>query len=82
MPSELEMQNYLKNHKKFRVNVGDKVVVFRTAHNEENGWNNSWPSGMDSSVGKTLKVEHDYGVSGFYMNDGYSYPYFVLKILR
>ena len=83
MPNNLDTpETYLKHHKRFRANIGDNVFVFRSAVDNENGWYNSWSSDMDNTVGRTLKIIWDAGKYGFGMDNGFRYPYFVLKIVR
>lgn len=63
---------------------GDMVRVIRRAETHELGWNNSWYYLMDSAVGKTYFVSAVYGVLGVSLKgaDGYSYPYFVLELVK
>lgn len=63
--------------------VGDRVRVTRSASSYEDGWNASFNSTMENSVGKTGVIERDVGASGFSVriNHGclWNYPYFVLE---
>ena len=63
--------------------VGDTVKVTRVAKTHEGGWNNSWTPDMDSTVGYTRTISKitQWGVR-FVEAGGYSYPYFVLEIVK
>lgn len=65
-----------------RIERGDTVKVLRIAKNEENGWGTGWVPNMDKSIGKILTVEEDRQLKGFRLSDGYSYPFFVLELIR
>ncbi len=43
------------------------------------GWENSWESCMNDKVGTIMIITNIDDDSGVYLNDGYGYPYFVLK---
>ena len=59
---------------------GDYVKVTRKAKDYEDGWGSVWNNSMTKSVCKTLKVKeillpNEYVI----LENGYSYPYFVLE---
>mgnify|MGYP001559844297 CR=1 FL=1 len=77
------MGNYLEEHNKCGLRVGDKVKVFRLAFNYENDWNNVWIEEMDNSLNKEYIIRRDYKEKGFeILIDNHEYcnfPYFVLE---
>jgi hypothetical protein len=80
-------RKYLKEHYASGLKVGDWVKVLRAAKDHARGWNNSWPSVMNKSVGKVLRIIEDNGVFGFTLRDGLvmiglAYPWFILKRVR
>ena len=79
-----KQDEYLENHNKFELKIGDKVKVLRIAETKENGWWTSWNNlAMDKYVGQILTYQQDLGGIGFRCKsqDGecYNYPYFVLE---
>ena len=62
--------------------VGDTVRVTRVAKSLEFGWDNSWITAMNASVGKTFTVRTiNDGTSGIQLEDSdeCNYPFFVLE---
>lgn len=62
---------------------GDYVKVTRKAKDYEDGWGSVWNNSMTKSVCKTLKVKeillpNEYVI----LENGYSYPYFVLEKIK
>jgi len=75
-------EEYVENHKKCGIKVGDFVKILRTAETEEAGWDNAWVEEMDDSGGHKFGVLSDCKGHGFCLEDGqvnYKYPYFVLE---
>lgn len=78
------MSNYLEMHNNCGLKVGDEVTVTRAARNYEQGWKNTWESGMDVFIGEVGVISKDRGNAGFIVNFGnghrsYMYPCFVLE---
>ena len=76
---EVRQYNWLKAND---IGEGDKVRIVRKAEGYKDGWDNSWPAGMDNEVGKVGFVVEDNGNKGIVVDtDGghWSYPYFVLE---
>ena len=74
------------------IDVGDTVRIMRKAECHELGWNTSWPSTMDSYVGKEFTVtensakgsaDYHYGY-GYRVKHltGYWFPWFVLELVE
>ena len=68
------------------IKVGDKVRIVRKADPDEDGWNNSWNTAMDDSVGKIGVVTgfeksfQDRGIRVSLLKGvTWLYPYFVLE---
>ena len=79
-----KLHEYLENHNKSGIVVGDKVKLLRSAQGNENGWNCSWNKfAMDKYVGQILTISEDRDVKGFKAKsedgDFYMYPFFVLE---
>lgn len=70
---------YIEEQDTANFKLGDEVIVMRTARNNERGWSNVWCDNMTLSVGEIYTVKRIVGLSGIYLSDGYSYPYFVLR---
>ena len=67
----------------FDAKVGDEVKVLRKAKSKENGWGQVWSKmGMDSTVGKTLKVKMIHPSDGYLLENDYYYPFFVLEPMQ
>lgn len=75
---------YLTLHNACGIEVGDTVKVLRKAETDEMGWNNSWTTSMNKSIGKEFKVLRDANKRGFEISDsfGLSYPFFVLELVK
>lgn len=62
------------------IQVDSLVQVMFVAEDFENGWLNNWSPLMDEATGKIFTVsttdEEGWGIK---LDDGYYYPYFVLK---
>ncbi len=78
-----KLTEYQKQQKKWvkenKVKAGSKVKVLRAAIEGEEGWDNSWQSSMNKSVGEILTIERI--CEDIEMVEGYGYPYFVLEIV-
>ena len=75
-----EKEAYLVLHKASGIKVGDRVKVLRKAADYEMGWDNTWKNiDMTKKIGEELTVDGDMSKSGFHMQAGYSYPFFVLE---
>jgi hypothetical protein len=73
---------YLEGTKESGIKVGDRVNVTRSALTLENGWENSWATGMDSYVGGTyIVLREDDGYGYFIGKMDYEFPYFVLELV-
>lgn len=61
--------------------VGEMVTVTRAAKSYEKNWNDSWVDGMNSTVGRTYRVEVVKAdkCGGIRLSAGYWYPSFVLR---
>ncbi len=72
---------YVVMQKNCGIDVGDCVKVLRTAKDCELGWGNSWTYDMNEQLNRTLEVE-SIGDNGIHLSDGYSYPFFVLEVVK
>ena len=72
-------ESYLELHKAFDLKPGDKVMIMREVKDLELGWDNTWSSIMNKSIGSILEVIEDKGSKGFRLQNGYCYPFFILK---
>ena len=66
--------------------VGDKVLCLRKAESCERGWENSWVSEMDESVGKIgivrcISTGLKYNIDVEYDGETLGYPSFVLELM-
>lgn len=75
----IDREKYITGQKASGIEVGDTVRVVREAEYSEGGWNNSWAFKM--KLGEQTVEDEDCG-SGFRLSDKYSYPYFVLEIVK
>lgn len=76
MKKEIE-KLYIKLQKESGFKIGDTVKVIRDAECFESGWQHVWI--MDETVGKTYKIESIHEYEGIQLENGYSYPFFVLE---
>lgn len=63
------------------IKAGDTVKVLRKARSYEMGWGNGWSCFMDNSVGKE-RVVMEVLPDRIQLDDGFSYPYFVLELVK
>ena len=63
------------------IEKGDTVRVIRKANDHEMGWMNSWIYTMDEYIGRTFVVSLEDNGNGFNF-DGYSFPFFVLELVK
>ena len=72
---------YEVNQKAAKLQIGDRVEVFRSCKNEENGWPNIWPDEMNSYIDRTLEIRDtgDHEGHGIRIG-GYRFPYFCMKL--
>lgn len=80
------MSSYIEGQKafirKYKLKVGSKVKVIRSAESRTDGWHNSWVSEMTDTIGKVLTIGsvNENSDSGIYLSEiGCSYPFFVLR---
>lgn len=76
--------NYLENHKKSGLKVGDLVRVSRFALTNEEGWDNCWCFEMNDAIGKEFYILFDVGVFGFTLDingELWDFPYYVLELV-
>lgn len=73
--------NYSESQKKSGLEKGDLVEVIRSSYLGELGWNIDWSSNMNKTVNQKLKII-DINDSGIGLENGYVYPYFVLKLIE
>ena len=83
--SEGSEYSYMRSQEIFGAKKGDRVYIFRRAHDHEAGWANTWNPNMDLAVGKEGEViSRNHGSGGILIRvDGifdYFYPYFVLRL--
>ena len=77
-------QSYEKRQRECGLKVGDKVKILRKAEDYEDGWDNVWPEGADTWVGKTGVIKGNGMLIGFKVfleeeNDWWFFPYFILE---
>lgn len=70
---------YAERQAKCGIGVGDLVKVLRVPSDMEDGWDSYSVTSIAASVGKVLGVEKEYNKSGYRLEDGHWYPYFVLE---
>lgn len=73
---------YIKTHINSHIEVGDTVKVLRTARGGENGWTGVWINAMSYTIGGEFTVITDCGFSGFMLNNGCTFPWFVLELIK
>ena len=73
-------QSYIDGHEASGFKVGDKVRVTRIAEDVEDGWGACWATGMDQTVNQVFKINMDGREDGFFLSNGFYYPYFVLEL--
>lgn len=73
---------YCVNQLASGIKVGDKVKIVDKAMHRERGWAANWPSEMDGLVGTTHLVLDNYGDCGFYLSCYFTFPYFVLEVVK
>ncbi len=78
--------SYMEEQNRANFKVGEKVKVTRKIiYNHEGGWENIWPSEMDSTIGKIyiikiIGTKASEGISlGNYSDTLWWYPFFVLS---
>ncbi len=78
--------SYLERHNNSNFEIGDIVRVTRKAQDYEEGWQNNWGKGMDSTVGHIGTIIKDAGEHGFVTKifdgteDHYRcFPYMILE---
>lgn len=76
-----DAEKYKAGQEASGIAVGDTVKVVRTAEDYSAGWTNSW-NAVGMLVGLEWVVKANYGTSGFNLNQHYTYPYFVLEIVK
>lgn len=64
------------------IKAGNTVKVLRIAKDFEMGWENVWEESMDDKVGNTDTVNVIQEGDGFFLSDGYYYPFFVLEKIK
>lgn len=81
--SNMEEYNNLQTImvKHMNLKKGDIVKPVRTAKTREMGWSDAWVDEMTENVGNTLMVVSIHFETGVLLNDGFSYPIFVLEKL-
>lgn len=72
-------EEYLRLQNVCNFRTGEMLLITRSATEYEMGWENTWNSNMDRSVGCKLKVIALGGEQGVYMEDSYYYPWFILR---
>lgn len=87
-----DIDTYIRNEKRFKARVGDRVFIFRKAKNYEYGWQTIWVDSMDQMVGKhgtIIEAGDKYGngiiieVDELPKNKNQAYfPYTCLNIIR
>jgi hypothetical protein len=77
----LERQNeWIAQHD---LKVGDKVKVLRKAEDYEDGWPTYWGGQTHTmSIGKAYFIQEISLEYGIILDNGWGYPYFVLKPLK
>lgn len=79
VPTYKELQDaWIAKH---NLKEGDKVVILRTAKDRENGWPNNWCDTMNNKVGQMYTFDGA-GDNGIGLSCGYSWPYFVLGVVK
>jgi len=81
---------YEVNQKAAKLQIGDRVEVFRSCKNEENGWPNIWADQMNYYIGKagiitgiaSHGIRIDFEISHHPMGGRFTFPYFCLKMVR
>jgi len=86
MITDEERRDYKKKQDALNIKVGERVLICRSAHFEEMGWDNSWLSEMNNTIDTVgiVKAIHDnQGIRIENPNGSiWGYPYFVLKFFE
>jgi len=64
------------------IGVGDTVKVLRGAESCAMGWDNTWDMNMDKRIDREAVVTSINGNRGVSLRGPYSYPFFVLDIVK
>lgn len=78
-------ENQDKWLEKHDVKIGDEVMVMAMAQYGEKGWGDKWVGDMSEligHIGKVLGFDDSFGISVFFGDESWSFPYFVLKPIR
>ena len=81
---------YEVNQKAAKLQIGDRVEVFRSCEDEENGWPNIWADQMNYYIGKAgiiteialYGIRIDFEIPSRPMSRRFAFPYFCLKLVR
>ena len=82
------MKSFAEHNSKFRAEIGDRLLVFRQADDDEDGWNTIWVREMDNFVGHEVIVVARDDAYGFLVEscdgnqDTYWVPYTACNIIR